>query len=1690
MTNAVMPDEFRGHIRLGKLPKAPPSKPAPPGARKPPEPRVAFALGVSPDFSQRYRVTLTAGMTDVYGQRLAKDVWFDVDTESPFSHAKPSPAPPPAAPAEPSQGAPPPADVPSRAIPPFEATLGVVGDVLEAGAWSHKIPVGLVNVPTFGVIARSVTPRDVKQWLAGTATSPGGFLSGGFRFAWQTPNPAANVRFVEPIDVDALLAPVGRGAAALALGVPGSVGPVRQQLLSLTDLAITARMSSFGSLVWVTSLSTGKPVAGAEVAVGRLKKEDAATFTTDAQGLAFVPADAFTPVIVAKAGYGGEAGTPDAESVVFARKGDDWTYQRVEISPTFTRAAPRVDLAASKEWEGTLFADRGVYRRGETVKLAAIVRQADARGLTVAGGHDVRLLVQDAQGDKLVETRGKLDAFGGLALDAPLPKTAHIGGATATLSIVGGRSELSTSFLIADFKPAEFAVSVRADKDQYVRGDRARFAVHGEYLFQAPMARASAHVTAVRSTASFTPKGAEAYVTTDEEFTGAYGDASPRAGELLERDITLDASGDHDEPLDLAMPGQTHPEMVSFESNVEDFTRQVVAGSTSVIVHPAEFYVGMRRLPSRFVATGATVAPDVAALRPDGTLAAGAAVKMELLRREWTTVVEDQGSGSRKSTVRDVPIGSCDLVTAPKAVSCPLRVPDAGYYIVRATSRDGRGNVVRASTGLYSLSDRPDVPTRAIIGWSESDARTVRLEHDKAEYDAGETAKILVRNPFKEAEALVTVERGGVLTSQTTTLRGPMPVVSIPIRDDYFPNVFVSVHLVRGRLQAPPASGADVGGPDYREGNAELRVSPSSHRLRVEVKPDRRDHRPGDDLDADVEVRDAGGNPARAELTFYAVDEGVLMLTGYQTPDPLPAFTRARSLAVFGMESRDHLAKIVALKQGEKLQNIGYETRAGDKGEDGGGGDEPGGGKARRDFRNTAYFEAGRVTGDDGRAHFHFKLPDNLTSFRLMAVAAASDRFGSGQASVTSSKRLMARPALPRAVRVGDKLDASVVVSGKGFGGAPVDVAIRLGSPLALAGPATQRAVVPASGSVEVHFPVVARAPGDATIAFDVRGAGERDSVEVHKRVALPLHLETAAVYGETSKTAAVALGDLSKIRSDEGALDVRLSSSALVGLDSAFDHLESYPYGCTEQLASRLIPLVALDDLAHSVGVRVPARNDGAIEDAVDRMLDHQRPSGGFGYWDTDAEEPWLSAYAMLTLDAAAKKGAHVPHEALDRGVEYLRTTLSAEKLEPDHEAENKDSTGDDAAEPSSADEGPSPEDRLAHAYAEAAFIADVLATLGKPDPGMLNRLYDARAHGAAFTQALLLHAMATALMPRAQLEALTTEITGHLRIDADAAFAEEADPVYAPLLDSPARTTALVLRALLAVDPQHPLASRLAKGLLAARKTGGWRSTQENAWALTALDAYRSAQEAAKPDFDVDVFLGSTRIGGDGFHQASLKDQRITMLPSRAKELGGPLTFAVTGAGRLFYSAELKYEITDLPAKAVDRGLFVQKTLRAVKLEDLAAATQWIPKKTADTARAGDLVVVDVLLESAEPREQVVVADPLPAGLEAVDFDFKTTGQLHGVNDTVRSDVAKAPADALTDVGTPFRDASYHREIEDDRVLTFIPRLPPGIYHFRYLARATVVGQYVVPPTSAECMYSPEVYGRTRATTFAVVR
>jgi alpha-2-macroglobulin len=1518
------------------------------------------------------------------------------------------------------------------------AKIGVRGEVLSPTD-KRAIPVASVNVKQMEL---ATAPLDEKTILAleGGPRSPGHpprieDLSAirGAKVTTLKPSAGANRRALHLVKPEEVLGGKDkRGPIAIAIRYTERPGTSRARqteraaVVQVTDLAISAKISRHGSLVWVTRLSTGAPVADAEVTIARTDGTRTAALKTDKSGFAVVPESEWHP----EDGRG-------PRSVVFARLGDDWAYHRANDTVSSWRHGVSVDLGPELPI-GMLFSDRGIYRPGDTLHVKGIFRQEGARGLQTPAGRTVELTFEGPEGESFAKQSVALSAFGTISADVKIPDAGRLGTYSVRATVQGSArdyADANDTFEVAEYRPAEFKVSAESDRPAYVRGDEASWTAHGDYLFGAPMSGAEVWMHVTRERTWFHPKNAEGFVTDDETFHAGKPEDSQREYEIANRNDKLDAKGMARMKASLSMPGQRGAELVSLEADVTDLSRQTIAGSTSAIVHPADFYVGLRSGDDLFVKASEALHPEVIAVDPKGARVASVPVTVELVQRKWTVAKQAVGGGYRtESTIEDRVISSCTVTTGAKPASCSVQPNGAGYFILRASAKDRRGNPSSASTGIYATSDVGET------SWPDSDATNVSLVPDRKSYEVGQTARVLVKSPWKRADALVTVERAGIYSQRRMTLSGPMPTIDVKITEDMRPNAFVSVLLVRGRSKAPPtkAGASDVGAPAYRLGYASLPINPEARRLQVAIKPSKTELRPGETLAVDVDVKDRAGKPAKAEVTLYAVDEGVLSLIGYRTPDPIGVFGAPRTLRVATLEARDALAVVT-----NPFADLGL-----DKGLDGGGGGES---NVRKDFRASAYWGPSLTTDASGHVRASFKLPDSLTTYRIMAVAAAEDdRFGYGADRVVASRPLMARPALPRFLRAGDALDAGVVVTSKGLAKATIEVEIKAEG-LTVKGETKRSIDLDANSSAEVRFAIEAPRAGKAKIGFVARGGGAEDRVQITRDVKVPLVMEAAALYGDTTHEAAEKLGDLKGIRDDVGGLDVSMASTALVGLAGGMEQLVEYPYGCTEQLTSRLVPLVPLRDLARDYKVDLPKDLDGVVRKTIGKILANQRGDGGFGMWEaSDESSLWASTYALWGLTIAKKHNQPVPESALKSAVSYVRAQLS--------ELEGR-----------------------SRSLATGGFIVDVLAEAGEPDPGRVTWLFERRDKIPLFSQALLLHAMTLSKSDPASIEKLVSEIEGHVRLDANVArvVANTGDH-YAALMDSEARTSAMVLRALLAAKADHPMAARLAMGLLAARRGGTWRSTQETAWALLAIDDYRKAQEKTEPDFVAHVFLGDTELLSANFHGRSLEQPRAQIPTARLVTVpGAPIGFTVDGSGRLFYEARLRYAKKALPKDGLERGFFVKKTLRVVRPGALAEALQNVPSATARAFRGSDLILGDVVVVTPSPREYVVIDDPLPAGFEAVDARLATSGASVNV-DRVAD---RSGADDDDDDERAYRPSSFVREIRDDRVLFFVDHMSAGMFHYRYLARATSLGTFVLPPTKVEEMYTPEVFGRTGA-------
>jgi uncharacterized protein YfaS (alpha-2-macroglobulin family) len=1553
---------------------------------------------------QSYRVQIDAGVVDEFGQTLQKPAFarFRMGDHHP------------------------------------RVDIGAVGRNFAGRPLS--VPVASRNVGSFELLTAALSPQDLLAWQSALKPGPGNktdidWLSSFKGAAVQRVSSRAARNQIDRMLVDAAKVLGGRGRGALAIGARYSPdksdwnAPPQMKVLNLSDLGITAKLSRFGSLVWITDRTTNLPVSGAQVELV-MPERPSHIYTTDSDGLTQIPAADFAPNL--------ESDSPETRAILVARHGADSAFALASEFLEGYRLDVPTDFSGELHPYGVMFSDRGIYRPGDEVWLKGIVRNEIPTGNALPGEKQVKVSLRSPSGDELASESVMLTAYGTLASNLRVPSGAELGTYYAYISGLGKDNFVQQSLEVAEYRPVELRVSASADHPAYVRGDTAKLELKADYLFGAAAAGLSTTLGVSRGPTWFDVPGAADFSTSASVYYEELTETSA-AGELRRETRQLDAQGRVTWSEKLDLPGQRGTELLRIDAEVTDVSRRSVAGSSSALVHPASFYVGLKAESDGFVTAPGNVKPQVLAFEPNGRHLPGKRVTLELIERRYTWAREAAGGDYRGvgKTV-DRKVASCDVTTAAEPATCALAVPAAGYYLVVGRAKDERGNVAESALSLYAAG--AGEPT-----WQDNDKRSLTLVLDKKSYAIGQQARVLVKSPYKEAEALITVERAGVYHAFHRVLRGTAPSFEIPVTAELLPNAFVGVHLLPRRN----AKGAPLEPGSYRVGYANLLVNGEARRLSVHLAANKPDFKPGENIDVKLVVKDARGAVVPAsEVTLYAADEGVLSLIDYRTPDPLLTFSGARALQVATLESRDSEGRIL------------LEALSGrDKGRDGGGGGET---SARRDFRQTAYFNPRIITDARGEAKVSFRLPESLTTYRLMAVAVTrDDRYGFSQERVTTSKQLMARPALPRFVRAGDSFEAGVIVSKKGMAGGKVRVTAAM-TGIASVGSLSRELEVPENGSIELRFPAKAEHPGSASIRFEVSGGVERDAVTQTFPVALPMTPEAAAVYGQTSGAQSEGLGALGEARDDAGELSVALSSTALVGIDGVALDLIEYPYSCTEQLSSRILPLVALGDLAKALGFGLPTDARKRAEAAVSEVLARQQGDGGFAMWpESGRSSDWVSPYATLALVRASRAGVRVPKPAFDRARDYLRSQAQR--------------NGKESWE-----------------LATAALALDVLGELGAPDAGSINRLFARRLELPLFAKALLLHAAVQAKLASDVPVELTRDLEKSLHVNGDRALAVDgAGGDYFNLFDSDTRTQAMVLRAL-AARGKHPLLTELARGLSGSRKQGKFRTTQEGAWALLALDDYRRVAEPEAPSFEATLTLGDERLASASFKTASPLSQRTTVPMSTllsGKHARDSLVFEKHGAGKLFYEARLRYVRQKLPSESLDAGFYVEKSLHSVGPLGLGKGNIGAPPGVARELGAGELVLVDLTLVTPAPREYVVLDDALPAGLEAVDPKLFTTAdwlKTSGLSDD--AECQGCDGDGSEGAASGYAFLYTRSEVRDDRVLFFMDQLPAGLSHYRYLARATTLGHFVLPPTRVEEMYEPEVFGRTGATEVTV--
>ncbi len=1384
-----------------------------------------------------------------------------------------------------------------------------------------------------------------------------------------------------------------------------------RSLVAVTDVGVTSKFSAENCLIYTTSLKDARPVGNAQIELYNAAGAKIWSGSTDGEG--FCQAPGWAKLGLSKSN---EWNPPDLW--VFVKSGDSQSYVHSAGYNSVGPWAFNIDYTTNQHartFQAFAFAERGVYKPGEVVELKGSLREmAEGSWKLPAGVDKVFYKVFDSRDKEVSKGQLPINRFGGFDQSLSLKGDSVTGlyrveyrlPESMEKSLKWSDSLATVGFQVEAFKPAQFEVTVNSAKPYYVMGDKAQLDLKGWYLFGAPMNERPITWSASLDPSELRPDGFEGYdfgLSWDEEHQDESKELTSGKGDLDDKGLL------HQEIALEKIPFRGSANLV-VEGTATAPNRQSLSGRKVIPLYRGEFQLGLRN-ESTFGPAGQAHQVEVVAVRPEGDRQQGVNLKVELLRREWNSVQKGDESGGYRwvSEVKDEKIEEKSLRSSTEPVKVELTPPKAGYYIVRASAQDARGNAVVSESGFYAEGSD-------YVAWERSEDDTIKLVSDKKSYKPGDTATILIKSPYEKTRALVTLERDHIMERHVVELNGTAPTIKVPLTSRHLPNVYVSVILLQGRKakQEFGPDGQDLSKPGFKLGYINLPVAPEEKRLTVKIKTDKEKYQPGDEVVADFQVTDSAGAPVESELTVAVPDQGVLALTGYTLPDWFSSFYGARALGVTTCETR---MDVIGLRSyGAKGKNAG-----------GGGGFDVA--EGRDDFRYTAYWNPSLTSDAQGQAQARFKLPDNLTTFKVMALAQTTNsRFGSAESKFEVAKPLLLQPSVPDFARLKDDFQAGVVVRNNSSNKLSVKVTAHPDG-VNLEGEESKTVELAAGKEQEVLFHFQADKLGDAKFNFQAEGGDYSDGLTLPLKLQQSVILEHVSTSGSTAESAAVEMVVPSPMSAGTGMLRLLLSSSALVGLEGPLKELENNVLYGLEPRLSQIRAGLSARDLARALD---QDRKEDPLQSWLQDTASFAVGEKGYTSYPDGAPDPYLTSYALETFYLARKAGLSVENSQIDKARAFLKDYLNNPQDYSKYTAPA--------------------EVRTLRCYALYALSQGEFDGLSYFNNLLRNRM-DVPLEGRVY---LLMAGRKLGASP-ADLNLLQQDLINAAKVEANTVYFEDAAEKQSYwTFSSNNKLTALALKALMDSPQGYPQASKVVAWLMEARtKNGDWGDTHDDARVMETLYQYFGSQEKDRPNFETTAFVGKEQVQKVSFLGRDLKVEQTTRPIATAVDRLA-VGLKKVGAGRLYYEMRLSYVAAKEPP-ARDEGLAVLKKISTVKGDSFPAALQ-----------AGETYMVTLTVVSPRDRRFVMVNDPLPAGCEVVQTQFETeSAEMKRILEASQSKSGNS--------------TFVHFEKYSDRVALFADGLQAGEHTFQYLVRANQPGKFAMPATKAEEIYHPEVFGTT---------
>ncbi|MGH1543293.1 MAG: alpha-2-macroglobulin family protein [Arenicella sp.] len=1500
-------------------------------------------------------------------------------------------------------------------------------------------------------------------------------------------------------------------------------------MAQVTPYQVHVKLGHHNTLVWVTDLATGESVANADVSIF-LDKISAlnpelpalAKARTDASGIAVLPGSKELDPQLQASRYGWHCNNDtDCKKLLVhvEAKGQMALLpllHEYQVNGSFW-SQNQPEYGHMGVWGTTA---QGVYRAGSPIQYKLYVRDEDNLGHIPAPRESYTLRITDPTG-KLVDeqTRLTLSEYGTIAGEYSVPDSGAAGWYNFVLSANFAQhwEQFVMSVLVSDFTPAPFKVENEVAGERFFVGDSVSVNSKANLHSGGPYANAPIRLTASVVQQTFQSKHPEAKAfqfTTGHAVHHDYHNFNHNHNlnqqQVFQESLMIDASGQLEQTFELPATGIVYGDL-NIESAVQDDRGKFIAAQTNAEYFSVDRLVGLKNTKWLYQ-QGETAEVEHIVVDASGTPMSGSVVNIKVERHETVVKKIKVENGFRtEHSSRWLVVAECQTVSVDTAQACGF-VPDKpGSYKISAETKDTLQRLHRSEISAWVIG-------KGRVLWEQPEDNSLSILPEQEEYTPGETARYLVKNPYPGAQALVSLERHGVIKHWVQTLDSSTALIEFEVEEAFAPGFYLSVVVMSPRVAMNNLDGEklnasdknnDPGKPAFKSGMVKVPVTSSRSELNVQITTNKAVYKPRETVETMIKVTDINDKRINepVELAVVVLDEAVLDLVqgGEAYFDVHKGFNQLESIDVnnysllqqlLGREFekveqerlRKNKSERVASKVGaasvsepqavlEEMESADFALADSDQSQAEGDANIT----VRSLINYVSYWNPSIEVDKQGKVELEFELPDNLTGWRILVLAVTSgDKMAMASEEFKTNQETVITPVLPNQVTEGDSFDAGFSVMNRSDQQRQITVTIQTEGDFVEREAFSQTVILQAYERQTVFMPIqssyVAVPETQGNIQFTVQasdlidGDAIRHSLPVLKRRSLVV----AADYGSTTENqVSQSILIPEQIYGDIGDVSVNLSPSVIGNVEGAFGYMRDYPYICWEQKLSKAVMASHYQNLqAYMPDSFSWKASEKLPQKTLDDASNHQAPNGGMSYFTAKDEytSPYLSAYTALAFQWLRNSGYQVSNDVEDKLHRFLQQMLLQESISSVY-------------------------NKGMNATVRAVALA-ALAQSDKLDRQDLHRHWQKYQQllpdMSLFGQAQLLQAAIAVGADDDMIGALRDSIMAHSNQSAGKiSFDETLNEPYARILSTPMRSNCSVLSSLVSLEQRNArngeagesalseLPFKLVRSITQSRgKRDRWENTQENIFCLNGLIDYARVYESESPDMVVEAMLADQSLGSIDFSDVRDSAQTLSR-PLSANDAGKKqaLNLSRKGQGRLYYVTKLSYATKGEDNKRINAGIDIRRQYSVQRNND------WVllDETNVMNIKRGELVRVDLYLSLPTARNFVVVDDSVPGGLEPVNRDLANASLVDAEQGKFKA------ADGAW--WFKFRDwhgygfsrwSFHHQELLHNAARFYSDYLPAGNYHLSYTAQAVATGTFTVNPVHAQEMYDDDIFGK----------